>query len=218
MYPAFQIVEVAIGKRGESILRTRTIKSSYEEKARATRRKIINEATKLFARQGFHKTTVTDIVNAIGMTQGALYHHFPNKRALLDAVVDGRARGIESYQALLKNRGRSLETVRQVVNLMVEHFNKNPEATTCLAALTTEFAGTDDPSLEKIRQACDIFVDTFETILSGHPAINDPRAAAIAFFGAVQGIAIQGLLRERKMAIHKMADAFLSMINMPRKW
>lgn len=199
-------------------MRTRRRKSSYEVKAQATKRMIIIEATKLFARQGFHKTTVAEIAKAIGMTQGALFHHFPNKRVLLDAVVDGRARGIESYRALLKNKGRSAETVRKVVDLMVEHFNKNPEATTCLASLTTEFAGTDDPSLKKIRQACDIFIDTFETILANHPAIRDPRAAAIAFFGAVQGIAIQGLLREKKVPIDKMADAFLSMINLPKKW
>jgi AcrR family transcriptional regulator len=203
---------------GGSFLRTRSRKTSYESKANATKRTIIVEATKLFARQGFHKTTVSEIANAIGMTQGAFFHHFPNKRALLDAVVEGRARGIESYRAVLKDKGRSAATVRKVVDLMVEHFNKNPEATTCLAALTTEFAGTDDPSLAKIRQACGIFIDTFETILENHPAVRDPRAAAIAFFGAVQGIAIQGLLQEKKVPIDKMANAFLRMIHFPKKW
>ena len=40
----------------------------HEERARATRRKILVEATRLFARQGFHKTTVSDLARAIGMT------------------------------------------------------------------------------------------------------------------------------------------------------
>ena len=31
-----------------------------DEKARATRRKILVEATKLFARRGYHRTTVAD--------------------------------------------------------------------------------------------------------------------------------------------------------------
>ena len=196
---------------------TKKQKSGYEDKSRATRRKIIHEATKLFARNGFHKTTVADIASAIGMTQGALFHHFPNKRVLLDAVVEGRARGIDAYSALLK-KGGSSEVVRQIVALMVEHFNKNPEATICLAALTTEFAGSDDPSLNEIRRACDRFIDAFEIFLADHPSIRDPRAAAIAFFGAVQGIAIQAMLQERRMPASRMAKAFLGMLNMPKNW
>ncbi len=198
-------------------MRRKTQKSSYEDQSLATRRNIIHEATKLFARHGFHKTTVADIANAIGMTQGALFHHFPTKRALLDAVVESRARGIDAYSALLK-KGGSAETVRKVVELMVKHFNRNPEATTCLAALTTEFAGSDDPAIDKIRQACNRFIDEFEAFLANNPAIHDPRAAAIAFFGAVQGIAIQGLLQKRSRPISDMADAFLGMLNIPWKW
>jgi AcrR family transcriptional regulator len=199
-------------------LRARSRKSPfYEDKARATRRKIINEATKLFARQGFHKTTVADIARAIGMTQGALFHHFPSKTAILTAVIERLERGIDSYRKLLDGGG-SAETVRRVMDLMVEHFQKQPEATVCLAALATEFAGTDAPVLKKIRRAYDIYIDAFATVLSNHPTIRDPRSAAIAFFGAVQGIAIQGLLREGTVPIDALADAFISILNLPKSW
>ena len=50
--------------------------SIHEERTRSTRRRILVEATRLFARRGFHKTTVADLSSAIGMTQGALFHHF----------------------------------------------------------------------------------------------------------------------------------------------
>ncbi len=181
------------------------------EKARATRRKILVAATRLFARQGFHKTTVLDISSGIGMTPGAVFHHFPTKEALLHAVVDRLGRGLRAYRDTVERGAPSARTVDAVVALMCEHFNRQPEATICLAALATEFAGTDDPILARIRLVYDAFVDAFAVLLAGHPRVANPRAAACAFMGAVQGIAIQGLMREDEMTIEQLARGFLDM-------
>jgi AcrR family transcriptional regulator len=42
----------------------------------------------LFASRGFAATGTEDLVHAAGVTRGALYHHFADKRALFRAVVD----------------------------------------------------------------------------------------------------------------------------------
>ena len=185
--------------------------SRREQKALATRRKILVEATRLFARQGYHKTTMADLAAAIGMTQGAIFHHFPTKEALLYAVVDRLSRGLRAYRACLEG-APSAERVREVVGLMVTHFKQQPEATVCLAALATEFAGTDDPVLDRIRTAYDTFVDAFAAALTHHPRVTDPRAAAVSFMGAVQGIAIQAMLRSDETTIDALARGFLDML------
>jgi len=182
-----------------------------EEKARATRRRILVAATELFARQGFHKTTTADLAAAIGMTQGAVFHHFANKEAVLHAVVERLSRGLEAYRALLGGPA-SGDTIRRVLERMVEHFKRQPEATICLAALATEFAGSGDPVLERILHIYDHFLLPFEAVLACHPRVADPRAAAVSFIGAVQGIAIQGLLREGSPSIDELAAGFLSML------
>jgi AcrR family transcriptional regulator len=53
------------------------------------RERLVNQATRLFAQRGYAATSVADIQLACGLTggSGALYKHFPSKRALLDAVV-----------------------------------------------------------------------------------------------------------------------------------
>lgn len=186
-----------------------------DEKARATRRKILVEATKLFARQGYHKTTVTDIANAIGMTQGALFHHFPNKEAVLHAVVARLARGFQDYRQAMEGPV-SDETLQRVLDSMVVHYAAQPEATICLAALATEFAGSDHPILVEIRKAYDSFVDPFARLLEKGPAVKAPREAAIAFIGAVQGVAIQALLREGTPPLENLAAAFLTMLRVPQ--
>ncbi|PLX42600.1 MAG: hypothetical protein C0609_09415 [Deltaproteobacteria bacterium] len=184
---------------------------SYEERSQQTKRNILREAARLFARNGYHKTTIADISRAIGMTQGALFHKFPNKEAILYAVVSRLARGFDEYSASIKSDDAT-DPVGIVVKQMVSHYRKNPEDTICLAALASEFASSGHPILEDIRNAYDRFARPLAEVLAKCGVYKDPRSTAIAFIGAVQGIAIQGLLREEDPSLEKLAEAFLDMM------
>jgi AcrR family transcriptional regulator len=54
---------------------------------RATRGQLIEVATRLFAEQGYEGTSIEAVLAAAGVSRGALYHHFPGKEALFEAVV-----------------------------------------------------------------------------------------------------------------------------------
>lgn len=184
-----------------------------EAQAKQTYRRIVQAAVKLFARQGYHKTTIADLAQAIGLTSGAIFHHFPTKEAILEAVVNWLERGMHTYSDLTDRAGHgSIEVVEEVVRVMCLHFKRNPEATICLAALATEFAGGDHPLETRLKEIYEIFVKSFANCLKNHPRVTDPRAAAVAFFGAVQGIAVQGLLREGEHTIDELAGGFVSMM------
>src|SRR5260370_39891828 len=53
-----------------------------------TRGRILEAALEVFARKGYHGASVDDIVRASGTSNGAVYHHFPNKDAVFPALVD----------------------------------------------------------------------------------------------------------------------------------
>ncbi len=53
-----------------------------------TREYIIDEAYKLFLKHSYEAVSISDISKAIGLTKGALYHHFVNKADLFKAVVN----------------------------------------------------------------------------------------------------------------------------------
>ncbi|MEL7474062.1 MAG: TetR/AcrR family transcriptional regulator [Planctomycetota bacterium] len=52
-----------------------------------TRGKIIEAAMRLFMEQGFQATGISTILREAGVHSGSLYHAFPNKEALLVAVL-----------------------------------------------------------------------------------------------------------------------------------
>lgn len=52
-----------------------------------TRSKLIAAGRKAFAEKGYAEASMDDLTAAVGLTRGALYHHFGDKKGLLAAVV-----------------------------------------------------------------------------------------------------------------------------------
>ncbi|WP_041373633.1 TetR/AcrR family transcriptional regulator [Phenylobacterium zucineum] len=58
------------------------------DRGNATRARLIAEARALFASKGYAAVSTQEILEAAGVTRGALYHHFTDKQALFDAVLE----------------------------------------------------------------------------------------------------------------------------------
>lgn len=52
-----------------------------------TKEKILESALELFARDGYEAVSVSMIADELGITKGALYKHYLNKRAIFDSIV-----------------------------------------------------------------------------------------------------------------------------------
>ena len=52
-----------------------------------TKEKIMSAALKLFSRDGYEAVSVSMIADKLGITKGALYRHYENKRHIFDCIV-----------------------------------------------------------------------------------------------------------------------------------
>lgn len=59
-------------------------------RAQSRRQQIIDAALTCFARRGFHKTTMQDVVRQAGLSPGSIYCHFASKHDIIVAVVEER--------------------------------------------------------------------------------------------------------------------------------
>ncbi len=62
--------------------------SVREQKMAETRKKLIEVARCAFAEYGYADTSMDKLTAEAGLTRGALYHHFGDKKGLFAAVVD----------------------------------------------------------------------------------------------------------------------------------
>jgi AcrR family transcriptional regulator len=61
-----------------------------EQHRLARRRQITEAAIVCFAREGFHRTTMADIVRESGLSPGAIYHYFASKEDVIEAIAAER--------------------------------------------------------------------------------------------------------------------------------
>ncbi|HEV7415478.1 MAG TPA: TetR/AcrR family transcriptional regulator [Tianweitania sediminis] len=62
-----------------------------QDRTDATRAALLEAGRMLFVEKGFAGTSTPELVAATGLTRGALYHHYADKRALFAAVVEREA-------------------------------------------------------------------------------------------------------------------------------
>jgi AcrR family transcriptional regulator len=69
-----------------------------------TRERIVASARRLFAERGYHGTSVGDIEAAAGLSprSGALYKHYPSKKAVLEAVMAQHTDAVEEMRTRLE--------------------------------------------------------------------------------------------------------------------
>src|SRR3712207_6768078 len=64
------------------------VRRTQAERRATTRRALLDAAREMFAERGYHGAAAEEIVRRAGVTRGAMYHHFEDKRELFRAVVE----------------------------------------------------------------------------------------------------------------------------------
>jgi len=88
--------------------------------ATETRHRIVQAATTLFSLHGYDGTTVNDVLEATGITKGALYYYFSSKEALCRAVIEHAVREVRDLAVSSDDPTDALKAVRQCLAALLE--------------------------------------------------------------------------------------------------
>lgn len=75
-------------------MQIKSSRRSNGDRSAEMRLRLVAAARSLFVAQGYDATSTPAIVAEAGVTRGALYHHFPDKRAIFHAVVMAEAAAV----------------------------------------------------------------------------------------------------------------------------
>lgn len=88
---------------------------------------IAAEALKLFVGQGYHNTSIPDIVKATGLSTGAVYHHFEGKEQLARYIHEtATARFIEKFDRFVRPEPEFQDKIRAFVRMMFLWDDEDP--------------------------------------------------------------------------------------------
>jgi AcrR family transcriptional regulator len=159
-------------------------------KAEATRQSIMDAALALFARQGFHNTTVPEIVKAAEVGHGTFYEYFANKR---DVLLGLTSQAREARRQSASTSTSLAERLRLDIIWFLGDFVSNPE----LSKVWDEAEAFDpdvrearnrlrEPRVARIRRAIE---------LADPPGI-DPDIAARALLAMMEEFAQRWFIEE----------------------
>ncbi len=83
------------------------VKSWKRAQVERTRAALLKQARARFGERGYAGTALEEMVHRTGMTRGAVYHHFKDKRALFEAVLEPLLEeGVDRVDGLARERAR----------------------------------------------------------------------------------------------------------------
>ncbi|MFD6447999.1 TetR/AcrR family transcriptional regulator [Promicromonospora sp. NPDC060204] len=165
-------------------------------KGRATQQEIIRAAILVFADVGFHGASLRDIAARVGISHPGLLHHFPNKAALLEAVLEYRDAVDE--QSFQEDMERGSEYFEALLNLVERNRLRRP-LVELFAGLSTEATSPDHPAHEYFRRRYARVLGEQSELLRERAARGglapgvDPDQAARTVVALMDGLQIQWL-------------------------
>ncbi|PZG02635.1 TetR family transcriptional regulator [Micromonospora deserti] len=179
--------------------------------------RLLAVATRLFAEKGFEKTSVQEIVEAAGVTKGAMYHYFAAKDDLLQEI----------YQRLLRMQRDRLESIMAEAQPVTWRLH-----TAAADVVVTAIANLDDATIflrsmhllsadrqRAVRAARRAYHERFRSLVEEGQRAGTFRADVPAdlavdyFFGAVHHLGAwfrsDGRLTAEQVGVH-FADLLLA--------
>ena len=181
-----------------------------------TKDRIINSAKKLFAEQGYQKTTVVDISRQAGLSEAALYEYFQGKEDLLLAIPDlWVAQLIEDLKEQLFGIKGAFNKLRKYLWWYLHRIETAPlDAKIVYLFLKTNANFMKTEVYSNVKTLYSYLIDIFEEgRASGEmkPDLN-PYLARDIFIGTMEHLVTRWLLKERSYSLFDTLEETFDMM------
>jgi AcrR family transcriptional regulator len=160
----------------------------------STRARIVEAAADLMYRKGVSATTLDDVRIASDTSKSQLYHHFGDKDALIQAVIDVRATQILAREEKRLQRLDSFKGLERWRDAIVQNNELQNGAYGCaLGSMANELSDSNDEARvvldETLREWERLFVTGFERMRESGVlrADADSERLAVSLMAALQG-------------------------------
>lgn len=162
----------------------------------ATRERILEAALDVFARKGYHRATVDDIVRASGTSKGGVYHHFASKETVFLALADDfAARLATAVAAAIALRHGALGKVEGALGAVIATFAGSERLARVILLEASSLGPAWEAKRAQVHDRLAALVQGYldEAVAEGAIAPLDTRVATLAWVGAVNEVVVQWL-------------------------
>jgi AcrR family transcriptional regulator len=160
-----------------------------------TRARILTASAELFARQGYHGTGLSELLEAVGLGKGGLYHHIDSKEQLLLEIMLGPIdRVLASSDRILAGDADATTKLRALGT------DLGGAMAADLAAWTVflrEYSALGQTGKTQVLQRRQDYLDRWRRVLADGAAVGEFRELDLAFVESVLGLFIYTFVWDR---------------------
>ena len=195
--------------------RARAVSDQDKERRREV---ILAAAKRVFARKGYHATTVADVAKAARISYGSVYWYFDSKDALFHALMDGEElalrRHIELALATLPPGADGEKVFRTSVRATFEFFEADRDVVKLLFRDALVLGGPFDRHLAGIYEG---FIGDIERTIeagqaAGHVIEAPARMIAFSVAALVSQLALRRLSTDDGVPAPVVADFVVTLL------
>lgn len=109
-----------------------------------TRLRIVAAASRILAKKGYHDLRMADVAAEAGVSHGAVYRYFGNKREVTFEVMRGHGEWTLSLLLPSGGSGSAYQRIHSSTRHSVDHFRANIGLMRCLRQLGDEYSEFDE--------------------------------------------------------------------------
>jgi TetR/AcrR family transcriptional repressor of lmrAB and yxaGH operons len=119
-----------------------------------TREKMVATAAQLLRRQGFHSTSLVQVVDEGGLPRGSIYHHFPGgKDQLAEEAITYAAAEVTQDLLKVSKAASASKAIERYIQLLSERLEKSGYTEGCWYATTALEVAPNHDGLRKALEA-----------------------------------------------------------------
>lgn len=155
----------------------------------ARRAEIVDAATELFYDKGFESVGIRGLAASMGVSKSLLYHYFPTKEALFDAVCDSLLdRDLSSLQTVLTNKPTKERIELLFQAILADEFTYRRQLVLFLEH--ARVSSQKKRGVEIMREATSAYVEAFSA------ALELDKDTCAQLFCAINGLVLTRLLTD----------------------
>ena len=190
---------------------TRNAPRTHEQRRELSEKQMLKAAIALFARQGYLKTTLTEVGREAGYTAGLVSHKFGSKEGLLQAVVDHISkRFLQDQMGKAIEQKSATDSIKNYIEIYLTEVSLREGPMRALYVIMGEALG----AVPEIRQsiadlnagARNILIHILERgIEQGEFRKDlDTETAAALIIGSLRGLVMQHLIDPKALKLKNM--------------
>lgn len=186
-------------------VRTTPRKRPRQARSKATVDTILEATTRVLVKQGFDGLSTNAVATAAGVSIGSLYQYFPNKEALVSALIDRHMEDMNAAILAELTRVAKLplaEAARGVIELTIKAHAIDPELHRVLTEQVPRIGKL--ARLRELDEICHRMVAGLLSARKDELAIRDPDLAAFILVSTIEAI------------VHRAALLYPSKLRDPR--